>query len=228
MGNPTRFPAGINNVDPTAPSSTMAYLDPTTHNVFFEDFQTYVAGDWTITSTGSPTTALADAAGGVLSIATGATDDNNSFYNKKGESFQFVAGKELWFKCRFSISDAIQSDLIFGLQITDTTPLAVTDGVYFRKDDGDSNVDFVIIKNSTATTATAITTLSNSTMIVLEFYYNGVDSIKVYADGLLIHTATTLTNLPDDELLTVSFGVQTGEAAAKTLLTDYILAVKER
>lgn len=33
---------------------------------------------------------------------------------------------------------------------------------------------------------------------------------------------SVLTNLPDDEELTVSFGIQNGEAAAKTLAIDYI------
>lgn len=36
------------------------------------------------------------------------------------------------------------------------------------------------------------------------------------------------TNLPDDEELTVSFGIQNGAAAAKTMSVDYIMAVKER
>jgi hypothetical protein len=33
---------------------------------------------------------------------------------------------------------------------------------------------------------------------------------------------SVLTNLPDDEELTVSFGIQNGAAAAKTLSVDYI------
>jgi hypothetical protein len=36
------------------------------------------------------------------------------------------------------------------------------------------------------------------------------------------------TNAPDDEELTVSFGIQNGAAAAKTLTVDYIGASKER
>ena len=34
--------------------------------------------------------------------------------------------------------------------------------------------------------------------------------------------------MPDDEVLTPSFGIQNGEAAAKTMSIDYILAAKER
>ena len=37
-----------------------------------------------------------------------------------------------------------------------------------------------------------------------------------------------LTNAPDDEELTLSFGIQNGAAAAKTLSVDYVGAYKER
>ena len=36
------------------------------------------------------------------------------------------------------------------------------------------------------------------------------------------------TNLPDDEELTVSFGIQNGEAAAKTMTIDYVNVICER
>ena len=35
-------------------------------------------------------------------------------------------------------------------------------------------------------------------------------------------------NLPDDEELTISFGIQNGAAAAKTMTVDYVFASKER
>jgi hypothetical protein len=36
------------------------------------------------------------------------------------------------------------------------------------------------------------------------------------------------TNLCDDEELTISFGIQNGEAVAKTMSIDYIFVSKER
>jgi len=138
----------------------------------------------------------------------------------------------LFFKARFSVSDATQSDFVMGLQITDATPLAVTDGVYFIKNDGDTNLDFVVVKDSTASTASAITTVSNATYITVGFYYNGVDEV-VYAASTNSNNPTVLgklatTNLPDDEELTISFAIQNGEAVAKTMSIDYIFAAKER
>ena len=36
------------------------------------------------------------------------------------------------------------------------------------------------------------------------------------------------TNLPNDEDLTISFGIQNGEAVAKTMTIDYITMMVER
>ena len=50
----------------------------------------------------------------------------------------------------------------------------------------------------------------------------------MFIDDAKVATQTTLTNAPDDEDLTISFGIQNGEAAAKTMTIDYILAAVER
>ena len=54
----------------------------------------------------------------------------------------------------------------------------------------------------------------------------------VVAVGLVddVHVASqaTLTNVPDDEDLTVSFGIQNGAAAAKSMTLDYVIASIER
>lgn len=228
---PTRFPSGITNVAKTNPLGAIGMPDPTKFHVYFDDFDTYTAGDWTITTTeagaGSATEAVGNVDGGVLVVTNDDADNDADFFQKKGESFKFVAGKKLWFKARFKVSDATQSDFVIGLQITDTTPLAVSDGVFFQKDDGDANLDFYVEKNSTATTASAIATVSDDTFFTVAFYYNGVDGIEYYVDDVKLGTAV-VTNLPDDEELTISFGIQNGEAVAKVMTVDYILAVKER
>jgi hypothetical protein len=201
--------------------------DPTLIHIWFDDFDKFTAGDWTVTAVGSGTSAISNADGGVLLLTNAAADDDSRFLQWTRETFRFAAGKKLWFKARIQVSDATQSDFVLGLQITDTTPLAVTDGVYFRKDDGDANLDFVVIKDSTATTATAASTITAATWTELAFYYDGRTKILVYKDDNLIATSA-VTNLVDDEELTISFGVQNGEAVAKTMSIDYILVAKQR
>lgn len=229
----TNFTKGVNNITAQNILGQMIQLDPTQMHTFFNDFDEYYAVNWTVTKTqAGATQALTNVDGGVLLLTNSAADDDIVALQKVGESFKFEAGKKLFFKARFAVSDATQSDLVIGLQITDTTPLAVTDGVYFRKDDGDANLDFVVVKDSTASTATAIATVVNATYITVGFYYNGVDEV-VYAASTNSLNPTVLgklatTNLPNDEELTISFGIQNGEAVAKTMSVDYIFAAKER
>lgn len=231
MSVPVRFPNGVTTAAKSAPLGMFGLPDPTEWHVFFDDFDRYVAADWTITTTeagaGSATEALTDADGGVLLITNDDADNDADFFQKVGESFKFESGKKLFFKARFKVSDATESDVVIGLQITDTTPLDVTDGVFFQKDDGDTNLDFHVEKNNTATDATAIATLADDTYVSVAFYYDGKSSVSYFVDDVHLGTAAT-TNLPDDEELTVSFGIQNGAAAAKTMSVDYIFAAKER
>jgi hypothetical protein len=163
-----------------------------------------------------------------------ATDDSSSSLQWSGddaagvvETFRFVAGKKLFFKTRFQVSDALQSDFVLGLQITDTTPLAVSDGAYFRKDDGDTNLDFVLLKDSAGTTTTAFATMPSATFTELAFAYDGKSKIEIFKDGVKVGTSA-LTGLPDDEDLAISIHMQNGEAVAKTMTIDYIFVAKER
>lgn len=213
----------------------LADRSKTSYHDFFDDFDNYTAGDWTITETGTGTRAVQNERNGVLKITNAAADDDANFLQWSGntnastvETFKYEAGKFLYFGMRFKISDATHSDFVFGLQITDTTPLAVTDGIYFRKDDGDAYLDFVVVKDSTATTSTAIATLAADTYTVVEAYYDGSTSkIQLYVNGVSAGSSV-LTNVPDDEELTLSFGVQNGEAAAKALSVDWVRVVQGR
>ena len=223
----TRFPNGLTTVTKNAPMGDFILPDPTTAYTYLEDFNYYLAADWTVTEVGVATQALADGDGGLLLITNAAADDDSSFQQKVGETVLFETGKKAWFDCRFQVSDATQSDVVIGLQITDTSPLDVTDGVFFIKADGAATIDLLVEKDNTATTTSAVATLVDATNIRLSYFYNGVDSIKIFADGVHVATSVT-TNLPDDEALTVSFGIQNGEAAAKTMTVDYIFAAKQR
>jgi hypothetical protein len=234
MASPVRFPGGVTNAAPDGPLAQFGLPDPSSWHVFFDDFDRFVVGDWTITTTeagaGSATEALTDADGGALLITNDAADNDADFFQKVGESFLLASGKRAVFKARFKVSDATQSDFVMGLQVTDTTPLDATDGVYFMKDDGDANLDIYCRKDATtgSTSATAIHTVVSDTFLEVAWAYDGKGGLKYFVDG--VHKGTldaSATYLPDTEL-TVSFGIQNGEAVAKTMTVDYILAAKER
>ena len=224
----TRFPNGLTNVGVDAPFADLKMPAPTLFHTYFEDFDYYVAGDWTVTETDSGATqALADGDGGLLLITNTAADNDLVSLQKKGESFLFESGKRLFFEARFKVNDATESDVVIGLQITDTTPLDVTDGVFFIKADGAATVNLLVEKNNTATTTSSVATMVNDTFITLGFYYDGSTQIQYSVNGTVLGTSVT-TNLPNDEALTVTMALQNGAAAAKTMTVDYVFVAKER
>lgn len=234
MSSPTRFTNGLTTVRKATSLGNYGMPDPTGWHTYFNDFDTYVVGDWTITTTeagaGSATEALADADGGVLLITNDAADNDCDFFQKVGESFLLTAGKRAFFKARFKVSDATQSDFVMGLQVTDTTPLAVTDGIYFQKDDGDTQLDVYCQKDASTgqTSATNIATVADDTYLTVAWAYDGKSELAYFVNDVQLGTLNaSSTYLPDTEL-TVSFGIQNGEAVAKTMSVDYIFASFER
>jgi hypothetical protein len=224
----TRFPNGVTNVGEDSPFADLAMPAPPLFHSYMEDFDYYAAGDWTVTETDSGATqALADGDGGLLLLTNTAADNDLVALQKKGNSFTFSSGKRLFFEARFKVSDATQSDLVMGLQVTDATPLAVANGVFFIKNDGAATVNFVLTKASTSTTNSSVATMVDDTFIRLGFYYDGA-AMYYFVDGVLAGTSV-VTNLPlSTTALTVSFALQNGEAVAKTMTVDYIFVAKER
>ena len=224
----TRFPNGVTNVGEDSPFADLGMPAPTKFHTYYEDFDYYVAGNWTVTETqAGATQALTDGDGGLLLITNTAADNDLVALQKVGESYRFASGKELFFEARFKVSDATQSDVVIGLQITDATPLDVSDGVFFIKADGSTSVSLLVEKNGTATTTSSVATMADDTFISLGFYYDGASSIQYSVDGVVKGTSVT-TNLPDDEDMTVSIAIQNGEAVAKTMTVDYVFVAKER
>jgi hypothetical protein len=207
-------------------------FDTTNFRRYIEEFDVYTAGEWTINTTeagaGSSTEALTSIDGGALLITNDDADNDRDVFQLPSEGFKFDSTKRLYFETRFKVSKATESDINVGLQITDTTPLDVTDGIWFRKDDGDALIDFVVEKNDTATTATGIATLAADTFVTLAFYYEPSDGkLQYFVNGAKVG-ASAITNVVDDEELTVSFGLQNGEAGAQTMTMDYIFVAKQR
>lgn len=226
MSNPTRLPNGL-STEKAGALANFGFPNPAKWHTYFDDFDTYTAADWTVTEVGIATQALNNVDGGQLLITNAAALNDSSFSQLVGESFQFEAGKKLVFEARFTVNDAIQTAFVMGLQITDSAPLDVSDGVFFQKDDNDALLDFHVEKDNTSTDATGIHTMVNATFVKVGFAYDGKSEIKYYVDDAHLGTLAT-TNMPDDEVLTISYGVDNGEAAIKSMTIDYILAAKER
>jgi hypothetical protein len=233
MGNisNTRFPYGLTNVSEVDLFADMVQPDPTLFHTYFNDFDTYVAGDWTVTETDAGATqALTAGDGGLLLITNTAADNDLVALQKNPAAFTFTAGKKTFFRCRFKVSDATQSDLVFGLQVVDATPLDVTDGIYFLKADGAATVDFICRKNAStgSITASAVATMVDDTFIELGFYYDGQSKVAYEVNGSVIGSLDASSAYLPDTTCTVSFALQNGEAVAKTMTVDYVYVAKER
>lgn len=236
MGTPSRFTNGIATVPKTAPLGMYGLPDPTEWITYFNDFHTYTAGDWTVTEVGSGSRALTDVNGGALLVTNASADNDRNELQKVGEGFLLASGKKAFFKARFKVSDATQSDFLIGLAVTDTTLQGsvdgdgVTDGIFFNKDDGDANLDFNVQKNTSTgqVRATAISTVVSDTFLTVAWYFDGVSSVSYFVNDVQLGTVDgSSTYLPDTEL-TVSFAIQNGEAVAKTMTVDYLFAALER
>jgi hypothetical protein len=199
------------------------------------DFMVWDTSHWTITIVeaggGSASAALQNEKGGVLLVTNDNFDDDSYQAQFLGEMFKMEAQKEAYFECRFQVADITDTDLLFGLCITDTTLIAgMSDGIFWRKDDGDANLDLVTTKDTTPVAETAISTVVANTWKRVGFKFDGHQTITPIVDGVLLPASaiTTAASIPDDEELTVSFAIQNGAAAAKTLKLDYILAAQIR
>lgn len=226
----TRFPAGVTNAAPSATLGNMGQPDPTKFHSFFDDFNVYTAGNWTVTKTGTGTQALADGDGGLLLTTNSAADNDAVFNQLTKEGFLLETGKRTFFKARFKVSDATQSDVQLGLIITDTSPLDATDGIYFQKDDGDTHIDLYVRKDATtgSDSVADIAELADDTFITLGFEYDGKETVIAYVNDVLTAKLDASSTYLPDVALTVSFGIQNGEAVAKSMTLDYIFAAKER
>lgn len=238
MPSPVRYPSGVSTAAKGSVLFNMPAPDPTKFYMEFEDFTKYLASDWTVTTVGASTVAKADAPFGVVTMTTAGAENDGVQIQKTGESFLLGAGKKAWFKTRFKISDATQSDFAVGLMVTDTTAIAasgdgVTDGVFFQKDDGSTSVTLYCQKNTTTgqTSAASVHTMVADTYVELGWEFDGVRYIKYFVNGVhkgtMDLTATLTTYLPDTDL-TMTFAFLTGDAAAITANVDYMLAAIER
>lgn len=227
----SHFPSGISD-DKTGTHYDFPALNPSRVYGISQKGNEYLAGNYTITTTGSGTATLVSGKGGVLTLTNGASNNDNIFLQWKGgnattiEPFVFEANKKFVFKTRLKVDNVTNSQIVIGLQKTDTSPLAVSDGVYFIKAASSALFSLVLAKNSTLTTLTSVATIVNDTFIELAYFYNGAGKIEIFVNGVKTSSTTTLTNLPTTTL-TLSYGVQNATAASRVLSINSINAQGE-
>lgn len=225
----TNFPDGVTNANVERLNGQMVFPDPTLFHTYFNDFDTYVAGDWVVTETGDGTQALTAGNGGLLLLTSSALDNDGMVLQKTPAAFAMSANKKCWFGARLAMQKATESDLQVGLVIVDTSPLDATDGIYFEKLDGTSTVSVVCRKNATTGSRSAAAgVLAAATQTELQWYYDGAGKLYYGMNGNVAGVMDVADYLPDATNLTVSMAFFNGEAGAATLTVDYVFAAMER
>lgn len=201
------------------------YGRPGVYAEYFEEFYTYTAADWTVIETVSPIASegTSDAAGGVLRITNSATDDDSVGMQLSGETFLPTSNKNIFCEFKVKISDATQTDFLVGLVVRDISPLAHTDGIVFRKDDGDTNWDFATTASSTSSEETGIAT-ADTDYIKLGVKVSGTNSVTYWVNDS--QAGSFDTNIPATEL-TPTIVLKNGEGTAKTADVQHILCAQE-
>lgn len=190
--------------------------------------QDYDASDWVVTETqvGATQAIAADAVNGALLLTNSAADDDVVQLQSAEEWLKLAAGKKLWFETKLQISDVTESDFFVGLATTDTSIIAgTTDCVGFRKLDGVAT-PVAITEDNTSETTTTLAAMTAATDVVLGFYWDGVGSVHFYVNRNWVATHTA--NIEQTNKLALTFCLQNGEAAAKTMQIDYFFVCKQR
>ena len=248
---PVRFPAGTSNSAPNYVFGNYPKSTPPRLNEYFNDFNTYAAGDWTVTATGGGTTALTTGNGGNLLLSTAGANNDVQGNELTQPTFAFTTGSQVWFSINVAIGGSVTtSAFMAGLSNTFAT-LAPTDGVYFSKPTGAATLNAIIRASSTSTTI-ALGTMVAATAYTLSFYYDGRATPTLYfytTIGMSAPTAysapyfsggnqviasassdpaatNALTNLPT-AALTAGLAIKATTAAVRTATVDYILAAEE-
>jgi hypothetical protein len=219
----TNFENGVNNRNAADPFGSMAQLDPTRFHNFMEDFDAFVAADWTLVTTGS--TALQALDGGVLRLVTGAVATNEESLIKAVGNFELLASIPTYFRAKIEVDEATECNINVGL--ADSAALAPNNCVQFRKDTSDLDMD-VLVRSASADidVDTAIAQIANATSFTVEFYWDGIDRVYYGMNGNALGFLDAAT-LPVG-VLSPTLSVFAGAAGAVTLDLDYLFAATER
>lgn len=185
---------------------------------------------WTATETGTNTTVNSVSANSLLTLTTGATDFNGYSSQLLGSAFAAGTSKPFYFGGKFTLSQATQSDFLFGLCGVDTTLTAASaahavavsaGGIFFSKIDAVTAIEFNVYSTSTEVSSMAVGTMTTGAH-TYECYYDG-ETLWVYFDATLI--GKTSVSIPTT-VATPSISVRNGASAATILEVGWMKAIQ--
>jgi hypothetical protein len=196
-------------------------------NIQFDQLADYIDDDiFAFDAISSGTFAAAGVNGGGAYLAGAATTDNSGGnLQATGCKHNVTAGKSIRCSLTAQLSEttstngATESDILFGMFTTDTSLVATLTsayGVYFRKDEGDTNIDCAYVINGTATDVQVAAGTMDSSEHTYEVRITSAPGsatttlLEWFIDGLKVASATITTLLSTNDLVW-SLAYQTGD-----------------
>lgn len=246
----TRFPTGFTNIGPNKTLSQCPQPDPSKCHVFFNDFNSYVPGDWTVTETNAAATeALTPGNGGQLLITNTNVLHDLVAMSPAKKGVQLTANKRCWLECQFKLSDVVNGGIQVMFQENNTT-YSVGSSLGFYTGYGVGYENRIILStsktggqyndpltdsnggnlfNDWATRILSLPTVVNNTFAKVSVYYDGIGSVYLWKDDVLMNTLSVpLISFPDDQLLYPTLVVYNQTAGANTGTIDYVFFAVER
>ena len=237
----TRFPSGVNNAALGSIFNNLPFPDTSNFHIYDQDFDQFVAADWTVTETqAGATQALVAGDGGLLALVNSAANNDVNQVQKTPAAFLLAAGKSAFMKFRAKVDDATLAAFAIGLQNVnaDGTVLAnALDGMFFLKPAAATSLNVYCRKDNTtgSNSAAAIASMANDTFIDMSLYYdagngNPTNGARLYygINGTVLGYLNASSTYFPDAILSPVAVVKNGSGAARTATIDQMYIAVER
>lgn len=251
-------PNGLTNAAPYQTLGQAGFPDPTWAHIYANDFDTYTAGDWTVTLVGTGTQALTAGVGGRLLVSNTAGASDATYMQKTPAGFNIPAaqpspstGKQCFFKFSGQLS-AVSADVWFAgvAQAGATTIASITNGIYIAKATGQAGLTLNVVAASVTQTvnfpATCVLTAATDFEVgfMVDVYGNVAGfwnpttgwSTPISSANLAAGTQTrgyacalyAPTMPASTTLVSPIMGLLNSSAVANTMQVDYLLFSNDR
>jgi hypothetical protein len=202
------------------------------YNLLQDDFNTYVAANWTVGGTLPGVPALVAGAagdGGILAIPTTAAVSETSVA-LPNLTITPAINKDLFVAARLKLDDAILGGFFFGIGTVAANPLGVspTDGIYFRKLVGTFTPQVILrIGSVDVAVLTSPIDMASNTWYDLVIAYTAIDgALRAFVNDGSVRVATNPASLGGVPMSLI-FSARTA-ATLRTLSVDNYLIAKAR
>lgn len=231
LSSVTRYPGGVNNQAENAGLADLKFPSSFAYNTFDDDFNTYVAANWTVGGTLPGVPALVAGAagdGGILAVPTTAAVSETTVQAPNLTITPDIT-KDLFVAGRIKLDDASLGGFFFGIGATTANPLGVspTAGIYFRKLVGTFTPQLILrVGNADVALVTAPINMANDTWYNLVIAYTAADGVlRGFVNNAAVRLATSPASLGGVPM-SLLFSARSA-ATLRTLSVDKYLIAKQ-